>query len=289
MKKLIIVCSLFLLTNCYNQETIVDKNTLLGYDYRLFQSTPAWTLAKAVQEQDIVKIKEEVLKNKVPVNYKETRFGSTLLFLAIFNGQYESAQTLLELGANPNLADTYQGTTPIIQAASNEDPKYLALLLKYKGNPNSSENAPEMEGNTTRNTALIKAISFEEESSLKKVRMLIDAGANVNSDNQGRTNLPLSLAIMLGKMQIVLCLLENNADYSRAMFSIDDEHKVYILEALRKCQFDLGSEKHKQKLQVIAFLKSKGLDYNKEPIPDDVLENIKKNHPNDWEKYAREY
>ncbi|WP_262488551.1 hypothetical protein [Flavobacterium omnivorum] len=41
----------------------------MGNDYRLFQSTPAWTLAKAVEAGDIKKIKEEVLQKKVSVDY----------------------------------------------------------------------------------------------------------------------------------------------------------------------------------------------------------------------------
>ena len=60
---------MFCLASCYNQEKPFDKSKLMGNDYRLFQSTPAWTLAKAVEAGDIKKIKEEVLQKKVSVDY----------------------------------------------------------------------------------------------------------------------------------------------------------------------------------------------------------------------------
>jgi len=34
----------------------VDKSKLLAYDYRLFQKTPAWELAKALWDDDVKKI-----------------------------------------------------------------------------------------------------------------------------------------------------------------------------------------------------------------------------------------
>ncbi|WP_276090957.1 hypothetical protein [Pedobacter sp. JY14-1] len=41
--------------------------------------------------------------------------------------------------------------------------------------------------------------------------------------------------------------------------------------------------------EVITFLKGKGLDYYKEPIPDYILKEIKKKYPKNWEEYAQKY
>ncbi len=161
MKKLIFISLLFCLTSCYNQETLADKSKMMGNDYRLYQSTPAWALAKAVEAGDIEKIKEEVLQKKVSVDHQESRFGQTLMMLAIFNSEYDSVKTLLELGANPNQHDKFKGKTPVIVAAGNADPKYLKLLLAYKGDPNSIENVfsgPKKRINSGRNSALTKAV-----------------------------------------------------------------------------------------------------------------------------------
>jgi len=52
------------LAGCSNQEDKADKSKLTGYDYRLFQETPAWSLAKAVEAGDTSRIKTEVIENK---------------------------------------------------------------------------------------------------------------------------------------------------------------------------------------------------------------------------------
>ena len=48
-------------SSCNSREQTVDKNKLLGNDYRLFQDTPVWGLAKAVSDQDTLEIKKQVL------------------------------------------------------------------------------------------------------------------------------------------------------------------------------------------------------------------------------------
>lgn len=56
-----------------NREHKVNKEELLSSDYRIFQDTPAWELAKAVWDEDIDEIKKEVKKksynNKLPRYY----------------------------------------------------------------------------------------------------------------------------------------------------------------------------------------------------------------------------
>lgn len=289
--KYIIFCIVLLLLGC-NGETKVDKTKLLGKDYRLFQDTPAWSLAKAVEDEDIIKIREEVAKNKSIINFQESRFGGTLLMFAIYNNQYKSLKTLLELGANPNLKDYNYGTNAVIYAARNEDPKYLKLVLKFGRNANSLETAPGREGNRARSTALNNAISYVDKHSLEKVKLLVDAGADINYSNNGPevyTNLPLSDAVVHDNMDALLFLLEKGADYNKIMYTMVDGHNVYILEGLRTVVVDLSSDQYKAKTKAIQFLKKKGLDYKKEPIPDYIKEDIKKKYPNNWEEYIKKY
>jgi len=198
---------------------------------------------------------------------------------AIYNNQYDSCKTLLELGASPNLKNTDYGSNSVIYAANNKDPKYLVLVLKYKGNPNSIETAPTKDGDQARKAALNAAISYDT-SSFKKVRLLVEAGANINYSNNGPevyTNLPLADAIKVQKMDIVLYLLEKGANYNGVIYTRIDGQQVFILEALRQCLIDLDSEQYKYKLKVITFLKKRGLDYSKEPLSDYILNDIKKN------------
>lgn len=289
MKKLLACLVGLLLTGCNNRDAIVDKKNLLGDDYRLFQNTPAWGLAKAVEDEDTSQIKEEIIEKKINLNYQESKFGSNLLMLSITNSQYQSTKTLLELGANPNLVDSYRGESAVICAAKNNDPKYLEVVLKYKGNPNAIENAPFKRDDEIRQTALLSAISFLDSNSLRKVKILVEAGANVNYQNIGHTKLPLSEALILDKLDVVLYLLKSGADYKLMLYKTVNGKGVYILEALRKCIIDLKSEQYRSKREVIRFLKEKGLDYSKEPIPDYVLKDIKKKYPKDWKDYITKY
>ena len=295
MKKLISISFLVCLTSCYNQETLVDKSKLLGMDYRLFQSTPAWNLAKAVKIGDIKKIKEEVIQKKVPVDYLESRFGHTLLMMAIYNGEYESAKTLLVLGANPNLHDTYKGKTPVIIAAGNADPKYLKLLLAYKGDPNSIENVfsgPKKKINAERNSALTACISpVDGEHDLEKVKLLVEGGADINYTKKGIIQTVFAEALIQGKMDVALYLIEKGADYTKPITStvLEGGEDVSVLYILRCSIIDLDSEQYKKKMEVIAFLKAKGLDYYKEPIPEGTIEQMKNMYPDNWQEYVKRY
>jgi len=290
MKKLTIyLAAIFLFISCNNRENIVKKENLLGNDYRLFQNTPAWELAKAVDDEDTIKIREILNNKKVDIDFREPKFGSTLLMLSIINSQYESVKTLLQMGADPNVPDAYRETSSVIFAAKNNDPKFLQLILKYKGNPSAVEIAPFKKGDQVRQTALLAAINLLDPNSLEKVKLLVESGANINYHNLGHTESPLSDAITARKMDVILYLLQKGADYNLMMYEMVDGHKVYILEALRKCIIDLESEQYKNKLKVIQFLKGKGLDYSKEPIPEYILRDIKKKYPKDWEDYIKKY
>lgn len=288
-KRIIYLAAIFLFISCNNRENIVKKENLLGNDYRLFQNTPAWELAKAVDDEDTIKIREILNNKKVDIDFRESKFGSTLLMLSIINSQYESVKTLLQMGAGPNVPDSYRESSSVIFAADNHDPKYLELILKYNGNPNAIETAPFKEGDEVRETALLAAINLLDPNSLEKVKLLVESGANINYHNLGHTESPLSDAITARKMDVILYLLQKGADYNLMMYEMVDGHKVYILEALRKCIIDLESEQYKSKLEVIKFLKGKGLDYSKEPIPEYILRDIKKKYPKDWDDYIKKY
>jgi ankyrin repeat protein len=271
MRNLFITSLLFCLASCYNQETLVDKSKTLRNDIRLYQSTQAWTLAKAVKDENIEIIKNEVLQKKINVDYLDPLYGKTLLMMAIYNRKYESARTLLLLGANPNHHDAYQGKTPVIDAASSEDPKYLKLLLDYKGDPNSIENVfsgPNLRINSERNSSLTACISaMDGKNDLEKVKLLVEAGADINYTKKGIIQTVFGEALLLGKMDVALYLVEKGADYSKpitpTVFEGDD---VSVLYLLRSTVTELDSYQSQKKMELIVFLKSKGLDYDKEPV-----------------------
>ena len=90
MKAMIILlvfsCLLFSCSN-NSREKSVDSSELSNIDYRLFQNTPAWELAKAVQEEDMDNFDKIISENPQIINYQESKYGNTLLMLTIINQQ----------------------------------------------------------------------------------------------------------------------------------------------------------------------------------------------------------
>lgn len=89
------------------------------------------------------------------------------------------------------------------------------------------------------------------------------------------------------KILISICLC-----FSSCISFIEIDEKSIDLEngaelVWRKIDLPLDSEEYKFKLKIIDFLKEKGLDYHKEPIPDFMEKEIKRLHPNDWQEYMQ--
>jgi len=289
MKKIFIYSLILILLNsCNNRENLGDKN-LLGNDYELFKNTPVKALASALESGNSLKIKTECTKKNLDLNFQEPKFGSTLLMLSIRNRQFENVELLLKLGANPNIADTYKGETAVITAAKVPESKYLDIILRYKGNPNSIENLPTKEGDEVRQSALLAAIGPLDDSSLEKVKLLVNAGAYIDFKVEGHTDSPLGEAFTNEKMDIVLFFLQKGANVNQYIYITIEGREVYILEALRNCVFDLNSKEFSYKKEVVKLLKSKGLDYYKEPIPDNILKKIKERFPHDWQNFIMKY
>lgn len=92
--QLVFTCLLLSCSNI-NREKTVDISELSSMDYRLFQNTPAWELAKAVQDEDTGKIDKIVVENPRIINYQDFKYGNTLLMLTIMNQQLKSFKALL--------------------------------------------------------------------------------------------------------------------------------------------------------------------------------------------------
>lgn len=264
----------------------VDKSHLLGDDYRLFQGTPAWDLAKAVKNQNVRLIRYYVKELDVPVDFKEEKFGETLLIQAVRTNKKKSVETLLSLGADPNIHDDtvgMVGRTSVYYASffSRPSSDILELLLQYGGNPNSTECGYWIDLAGKKHEARNFALDAATSNSLEKVKLLIEYGADVNKRTSSCPNGAISGAIIHDRMDILLYLLEHGADahlqFQKRDFDTPNRDIFYvdILYELRFCVYPLDSQEYKDKLKVIAFLKQEGLDYWSSPIPKNAFVIIK--------------
>ena len=267
------------------REIEVDKSKLWASDYRIFQDTPAWELAKAVEDNNIYKIRNIIKKDPSIINYQEPIHGKTVLMQAIYHHDYDSFEQLLKLGANINLHDNVHGASAIIIACRyNAGVKYIKKLLEYGANPNDIEIRERDKGNSTRFTPLRGA---SRRGDIESVKLLLQAGADVNYyDEFG--SCALGEAVFQEHYSIVLLLLEHNANFTNPI-SISSIGSIYLVEVLRQQLFPLNSKLYEEKMKVVDFLQKHSIYYHKTPIPEFTLQRIKELYPDTWQEYIEKY
>ena len=109
-----------------------------AFKYSNFYDTPAENIAIAIKKNDAEDIREEILKNKVNVNFKDGEYEVSLLGLSIANDRKDAFIELLKLGANPNITNSYC-VSPLITAIrynKNCDLYFVKELLDYNAQIN---------------------------------------------------------------------------------------------------------------------------------------------------------
>jgi hypothetical protein len=299
MKVLVIkLLFIFLLTSCINRDRPVDKTELTGSDYRLFQETPAWELAKAVQDGNEERIEELINKDPKIINYQEPKYGSTLLILTVMNQQMKSLKILLKNKADVSIHNTYDGASAIIEASSSKyyDTDFAKILLQNGANVNDIQINRKESGKA--NTPLIRAAKV---GAFDLVELLVKNGANINYQNLSKQS-ALSESAIRDHYKISLYLLQNGADYRRPIFyrpdySIPYEKQdpaevgepIFLVDLLREDLFGLLTFEHRDKMKIVDFLKSKGIDYRASPIPDYIEKSVKEKYPDSWQDYLKRY
>ena len=133
-------------------------------------------------------------------------------------------------------------------------------------NPNISEVGERRDGNTTRLTPLQKASSC----CLNKVKLLVEAGANIDQVNE--FNGGALSSVLYGSCEeqtkiLRYLVIEKGADINLPILEIQGGKKLYIENGLRYWRFPIGSNDHKVKMEIVDYLKERGRDYHKAKIP----------------------
>jgi hypothetical protein len=250
-----------LFTNCTDAQEKIDKSKMNGFDFRLYDGTPAWELAQAVRDQDVKKIREQVKKNKKILSFKDEHYGGDMLQMAVKTVKYNSAKELVELGADPNTPDKYNGSTALMEAADighggpmgnfRTDIRFLTLLLKHGADPNLAEQGERRQGYYNRMTPLLIAC---KKGVLEYVKALVEAGASINYTNEYRQT-SLREAVLSENPEVVLYLLQHGADYTKYFRKTVTGRKIYIDNDIKDWNFETGSKNYKIRQQIIEFLK----------------------------------
>jgi uncharacterized protein len=268
-----------------------QSESLVITDYALFRHTPLWNFTIATKDGDSAKMRDIQTKEKVDINLQEPKFGATLLMVTILNRQLNSSSNLLSMGADPDLNTTIDGTCALIFAAgiegySKDDTEFINVLLKFGADPNNSETAgPD---NSNPDVPLWAACRSIKTSPLEKVKLLVNAGANVNFRNSFGNN-ALREALTFDHLDVVEFLLQHGVDYESSISSKADVLDLHLWDELRFHLYPLNSEKYRQKMKIVDFLLRNGIDYRQSVIPEYAIKGAKKLYPNDWEEYLKLY
>ncbi len=226
----------------YHRSPYLDTTHLHGKHIELYEKTKCWELAVAVYEEDTAKIKSLCRKDTTLVHCRENKFQGTLLEWAVFNYRYYASKALLECGADPNAKD-YENKTPFIYAARvYETSDYLKLLLAYGGNVNSRSNDGQ------NKTPLFAAAKQRLES----VKILVNAGANIN-DTSGYYGLTaLHWACVTNKIDIVeYLIIDCKADYILPLM----DNKRENIDFINNMDFQPGTPEYASKMRVLEYIK----------------------------------
>jgi ankyrin repeat protein len=149
-----------------------------GYRFDLFENTPNWVLAKAVETENEAEINKLIKSGKYDINLRESKYGRTLLSLAVGNDKYYSTKVLLENNANVNIRDL-RNTSPIEEATKyisfkKNTLEILKLLVKHGANVNDADITKRNEDTVQYIVPLVNATS-----NFNCTKFLLDKGANL--------------------------------------------------------------------------------------------------------------
>ena len=136
----------------------------------------------------------EVIKVMIDAGFdfnSSGQFGPPLVHYAETD-EFKIVKLLLNSGANVNVADKY-GRTPVQAAAARGNSKMLKLLIDSGGKVNVTSQGvtPLFEAILGNEVALAFAVGTSEPN-FENIRVLIDAGANVNAVHDDKSLLDMA-------------------------------------------------------------------------------------------------
>lgn len=273
------------------REKEVWGEILRGNDAPLYYGTPLYDLAREMTCFSKFRSDEKIEKliNEIPkeyINFQEGKYGMTIGHFALFVSNLKALRLLLDKGLNPNLIDK-RGVAIIIDinnpgsAHLPESLETLKYIIKKGGNVNLYSEKTQV------STPLIRAVN----SNFENVKVLIKAGADPNFIDKSVASpfeSALSASLLNRNLEITNYLIfDQKVDFRTLKYPSDSKFhpgEYVILHKLREMFFKLNTNEYKEKMKLVAYLKTQGLDYWKTPIQERY-----KNNPNYTPEYLSKY
>ncbi len=213
--QIITVCLLFIgFSSCAQENRYVAA----------FKDTKAYSLAQAVEREDIVGIERLVRRDTTLLEFTNSVHGSNVLVLSINLEKYKSFKKLLELGANPNFVNPFTLHSVLIDAIQpfgsqfewRIDNRYIELLLQYGADPNYAveNDFVNRKGNNIMATSPIMEASGLDLNTLK---LLVHYGAKPHKISNKSIH-PLTRALEFKKIDVINYYIDSlNEDVKKPM------------------------------------------------------------------------
>ena len=317
---LLIMLPLLLLASCSQGGAATTPGDYKITDVRIYEGTPAWKLAQAVNKQDARKIASIAEKSPELLNYQDPKFGATLLYWAVGMEKYEAVEAMLKAGANPDVIATAHGGTALYLAAgysfidtqAKKDPKYVKLLLEYGADPDIGYIDPpgretEWNGipiynvNENGTTPLMRSISC----GIEKTKALVEWGADINAQTETAHKTAAIEALSWGGLNMssevreyaYYLIVVMKADVTQPYYSRRDDgygneysnEPFYPVNLLRGWVVKLNTQEYEWKMAIVEEFARQGVDYWSTEIPPFTFDQIQKLYPDTWEEYILVY
>jgi ankyrin repeat protein len=257
IKLLLFISTIALLFSCKKDQNLTLKERIRSIDL-LFENSKVEEVAKDVNSDDYDAVKTFFKQNpNVDVDTKSPYIGGTLLQIASARNKYQAVKALLESGANPNLEELKlsSGESSFTYMLGSRDTTLIKLYINHGADVNKISKLKK----TPYRTPLIKACRVD----LNSVKFLIKYGANPHAV-YNKYESPLNAALQSANIFTVNYLIfDLKVDYKKPYY-----YDQSIAWSLRDMAYPINSEKHRQKMKLVKFLKENGIDYYAESIPE---------------------
>jgi uncharacterized protein len=264
------------------RENEVWGGILRGGDEALFYGTPLYDVADEMSGFFFLRNQNKIARliSELPqeyINYQEEKYGKTIGHFALRVNNLQAIHLLLDRGLNPSILDK-DGKAIIIDInAFSYNPLEKTKLLKHMIKKGANVNLAGGQSETPLTRAA-------RSGNLTNFKILINAGANPHffqemtvEGRYFRYTSALATALNYGHINIVNYLIfDQKVDFR--IYKYPDWSKFHpgeyeILFLLREMFFKLNTPEYKEKMKLVAYLKTQGLDYWKTPIRETYLEN----------------
>jgi hypothetical protein len=238
------------------------QEDLLGNNPRRFTGATR-PLGRAIAGQHPSTIRHLLQQHPDWLNRQDSVYGQTPLTFAVWNGWYRSAATLLELGANPNQRNRDNGYTPLIEVIAGLHPseQLVGLLLHHGADPNQTAT------NTRHTQFFTPLIAAASDGNLPLMRQLVAAGATAQVPVPEEGSLLLWAGLAPRPAVVYYCVAELHADAAQRLGTTVQGQPIHLVNLMREWIFPLGSPQHQEKMKLVDYLKTQGIDYRSTPIP----------------------